>query len=218
MREDVSKADLLSAWQSDDNSLFLKDQLVFVDNQTASALIDLWGKPGKHVQIVDHYDIYDQAINGHYGYAILPFEDLEPVWKVISLDGNTPLEKQFNISQYPLLVPYGFKNTTVGSEITKEVEFPKGNFDPKKMTILTMTGTTGLVRALGENMEKEGVNYPAEGGILSWFVNSDFVHISNEVSFSTDCPHAKKGLPNLQFCSRPEYIGLLDYIHANIIE
>lgn len=214
--DDVSQTDLISAWLGEREIESFKNRTIFVDEKTRTVLTALWGNPGRQVQTTSQDGLYQKAFENHYGFAIIPFEDLQPYWKLITLDGKTPLDKRFETGSYPLMVHFGFIGST--PETGMAIDIPKSNLDLQKLTILTMTGTTAMVRALGENMEKDGVTYPAEGGISGWFRDSDFVHVSNEVSFSTGCPPAKKNNVGLQFCSRPEYIGLLDSIHANIIE
>ena len=47
---------------------------------------------------------------------------------------------------------------------------------------------------------------------------ADITHISNEVSFSENCPFPDPYDPSLRFCSAPVYISLLDYVGADVIE
>jgi poly-gamma-glutamate synthesis protein (capsule biosynthesis protein) len=64
-------------------------------------------------------------------------------------------------------------------------------------------------------MDKNGILYPAEK-IREVLLDADITHISNEVSFVEDCYAAK---PNtMVFCSKPEYIELLKFIDADVIE
>jgi hypothetical protein len=83
--------------------------------------------------------------------------------------------------------------------------------------VVLMTGTTALVRATAWRMETRGLDYPA-GDILDWLTEPDLTHISNEASFNAACPPANPIQTSLVFCSRPEYIQLLDAIGADIIE
>ena len=61
-----------------------------------------------------------------------------------------------------------------------------------------------------------GTTYPAKD-VASWFEHTDFVHVSNEVSFVPDC-EPKPDTRQQPFCSREKYIELLEAVHANIIE
>ncbi len=61
------------------------------------------------------------------------------------------------------------------------------------------------------------MTYPGQD-VRTWLRQADLTHISNEVSFDTQCPPANPNQTNLMFCSRPEYIQLLEDVGADIIE
>jgi len=66
-------------------------------------------------------------------------------------------------------------------------------------------------------MDTLGTTYPGQD-IRSWLLEADIAHISNEVSFNEDCPLANFYSTSTMFCSRPEYIELLDYLGTDIVE
>ena len=216
--DEVSAQDLTSAWRDDLAPSFLHGQPILVSAATRAAFTALWGKAGNNIKTVLNGDLLDQAWNGHYAFAIIPFEDIEPRWKIMRLGGQSPLEKHFDDSTYPLVVNFGWKGAEKAPGSLQNAAMIQTNRDTHKMTVITMTGTTALVRAIGAQMEAKGMTYPAEGGTIDWFWNADYVHISNEVSFADNCPPGNADQKSLQFCSRPEYLQLLQYIHANIIE
>ena len=220
LTDQVSAADLVSAWKDKNPPAFLHGQSILVSPATRNAFSALWGEPGINIKTIagNGSDLLEMAWARQDKFSIIPFEQIGPRWKIIGIDGQSPLDKHFDDSHYPLTVYYGWKGRGEGEPLLKDVPLIKTNRDPNKMTIITMTGTTALVRSIADQMEKNGMTYPAEGGILDWFWNADFVHISNEVSFSNTCPPANPDQKSLQFCSRPEYLQLLQYIHANIIE
>ena len=37
-------------------------------------------------------------------WAIIPFEDIQPKWKVLSVDGQSPIRKDFDADVYPLKI------------------------------------------------------------------------------------------------------------------
>ncbi len=77
-----------------------------------------------------------------------------------------------------------------------------------------MTGVTALSRTIASRMESNGVTYPSERvrGLLR---EHDLLHISNEVSFTDDCPGPMRGT---RFCSDPRYIRLLADVGTDIVE
>ena len=91
------------------------------------------------------------------------------------------------------------------------------NRDPSKMTVLAMTGVTALGRATAYKMDTLGTTYPGKD-IQEWLRSADLTHISNEVSFNPDCPPGSFTSTSTMFCSRPEYIELLDYVGTDIVE
>jgi poly-gamma-glutamate synthesis protein (capsule biosynthesis protein) len=153
---------------------------------------------------------------------LIPFEDFETRWKIITLDGQNPLRKEYDPSAYPLAITYSLHGDPA---LYKSMLVEKGanrilaasDRDAEQMTVLLMTGVTALVRATGWMMDTRGVEFPASsiGDILR---AADITHISNEVSFSPDCPVADPGSGSLRFCSDPKYFDLLTIIDADIVE
>ncbi|HEX7434027.1 MAG TPA: CapA family protein [Anaerolineaceae bacterium] len=220
----VTSDELAQAWKGKAQAVF-KDKPLLVDQNTEAVFEAIWGPPGANaVRILPAGRLLDEAWNSRPSWGLQPFESLEPKWKVLTVDGQSPLHKDFDPSLYSLAVHMALTGESQAAELLKEVKavdlaglIPSTNRDPKKMTILLMTGVTGLVRATAARMEKNGVNYPGQD-IVDWLRSGDFTHISNEVSFSSDCPYPNASSTSLLFCSRDAYIGLLDFVGANIIE
>ncbi|MDX9864155.1 MAG: CapA family protein [Anaerolineaceae bacterium] len=151
-------------------------------------------------------------------WGILPFEALEPRWKVLEVDGISPFREDFSTKEYPLTGSISLSGAAWAlDEAADEITLPAGNFDRGKMTTLLMTGVTALTRSTAARMDEKGILYPGED-IREWMVSADLTHISNEVSFNPDCPPANFGKRVMHFCSRPEYIELLDDVGVDIIE
>ena len=211
--DELSLQDLKAAWQGERLSE-ANGQPLLMDERTLQTFSSLWGAPGDGAVMTAKADELADLAWKLRAWAILPFERLEPRWKVLRIDGKSPLDRG-DLSDYALTVGYGFKG---GEEFAAlGGKLPPGNRDPKRMTTLLMTGTTALVRATGYKMETKGMTYPGED-IRAWTQQADFVHISSESSFNPVCPPANPNQKSLMFCSRPEYIQLLDSIGANIIE
>ena len=120
------------------------------------------------------------------------------------------------MDRYPLTVRFHIEGDQTPFS-TQRGSLLSTNRDPDKMTVVLMTGTTALVRAVGWRMEGKGMTYPGED-VLPWFQSADFRHISNESSFNPACPNANPVQDSLMFCSRPEYIRLLDVLGVNVVE
>ncbi len=152
-------------------------------------------------------------------YAIIPFDMAVPALKVLSVDGQSPYDQDFNPQTYPLSVPVGYacKRPEDQARLDSLVQSFVSNRDPEKFTSVLVTGTTALTRAIGAKMELNGMSYPGEL-IKFWFDQADIAHVSNEVSFNDNCPPADPFQKDLLFCSRPEYVQLFSYMGVDIVE
>jgi poly-gamma-glutamate capsule biosynthesis protein CapA/YwtB (metallophosphatase superfamily) len=66
-------------------------------------------------------------------------------------------------------------------------------------------------------MEQKGVLYPSQK-IKGWLTSADIVHVSNEVSFNSDCPPPLPNTTTMAFCSAAKYFDLLKDVRARVIE
>ena len=150
--------------------------------------------------------------------SIVPFEKLEPRWKVLTVDGWSPIQKSEPGDGYPLQVSFGLSgDPSLRGEVAAALDLPPSNRDLARMTVVLMTGVTALTRATAWQMERNGINYPAEM-IRDWLLEPDLTHISNEVSFASYCPVPDPSQEGLHFCSDPKYISLLEWIDVDLIE
>src|SRR5690606_29759489 len=96
-------------------------------------------------------------------WAIVPFETLEPRWKVLAIDGLSPIHKDFSPEAYLLQIPISLTGE-LGAMAGAGMNFPipATNRDPQKLTVIAMTGVTALVRATAFTMEQQGITYPAQ--------------------------------------------------------
>jgi hypothetical protein len=210
---EVSAQDLLLTWNGSSTGPFAGLPLL-MDIQTKAVFTAWWGEPAEGViQVASADNLVDTAWANRPSWAIVPFEALEPRWKVLSIDGISPLRRDFDPSAYGLSVPIAL-TTPPG---LYDWSLPEGNRDPNMLTIVNMTGVTALVRGTALWMERYGIPYPARdvGNLLA---SADITHINNEVPFFQDCPYPALETPWLISCSPPAYIELLDLVGADVIE
>jgi len=151
-------------------------------------------------------------------FSLLPFEELAPRWKVLAVDGLSPIQKAFDAESYALRIAFGLSGDPEAKALlAANLDWPASNRDPEKLTVVAMTGVTALTRATAWKMEQNGVLYPAEK-IIDWLQDADITHISNEVSFYADCPAPNPVRQGLQFCSDPKYIELFEAVGVDVIE
>jgi hypothetical protein len=215
--DEITLDELMRAWHGEHLSEETGSQLV-LDQKTLTAFESQWGPPADGaVKVVPGDELIDETWR-RSDWAIVPFEAISPRWKIIRIDGHSPLDRG-SLEGYPLTIHFRLNGVfeAVQAFLNDQGSLPSTNRDPNLLTTVLMTGTTALVRAVGWKMETHGMDYPA-GDILNWLQNADYTHISNESSFNPSCPAANPNQTSLMFCSRPEYFHLLETIGADVIE
>ncbi len=197
-------------------------QQILVSESTDTIFSQLWGESDStKIRVANSEEMLDSAWAEKNTWAIIPFEELSPRWKVLRIDGLSPLDRGLDLARYPLAARLNWEGRIpVGADKVqplREAGLQGTNRDENKLTRILLTGTTALVRTTAERMETMGIDYPI-GDILPWLLDADFTHISNEISFNDQCtPEIAKRM-GTRFCSPTNYIELLDLIDADIIE
>lgn len=231
--DDVKWADIQRYWQGDQSALRTlttgKQSPEFIATPTTLAyLTSLLGAPSPAVKIEQvPPDAVISTLWAHRtaAWAIMPFQNLDPQVKVLTLDGASIFNRGLDLRTYPLVESFGFTGDPQLVAATAEAISSAGkwiatNRDLSRMTILVMTGVTALSRATAYQMEKTGITLPARD-ISPFLADADLVHTSNEVAFATDCPFpnpAYTDTTQIRFCSKDNYLDLLKAIHLNIVE
>jgi poly-gamma-glutamate synthesis protein (capsule biosynthesis protein) len=208
---------LLRSWRGEAVGPFAGRPLL-MDEGTRASLSVLWGPPADQaVQTLAGEQLLNQAWADGKAWGIVPFEVLEPRWKVLAVDGQSPLRKGFDPAAYALAAPISIAGPGDLVAAYRPALTPAGNRDPQKMTVLAMTGVTALVRATAFAMEQKGVLYPGRD-IGDYLLEADLTHISNEVPFARDCPYPNPVQAGMRFCSDTRYIKLLEAVGTDIVE
>ncbi|MBN2556142.1 MAG: CapA family protein [Anaerolineales bacterium] len=213
-RDAISADDLRNLWTTAGGN-----NRLYASANTIAAFESLWGSAAG-TNVVQTSAAVDPEVLWYSSpvIALVPFEELNIRWKVLQVDGRSPLQRDFDPSRYPLVVVFGLTGPQESVDaIESMLAWPAINREPQKLTVLAMTGTTALARTTAARMEQYGTAYPARD-ILPWFQGADIVHVSNEVSFAEDCPTPNPLQVDLRFCSAPENQELLVLIGADIIE
>ena len=197
-------------------------QQILLDESTLAVFSRVWGEPNlSKIRVANRDDLLEIAWSEKFTWAILPFEEIAPRWKVIRIGGLSPFDRGLDLSAYPLTVKFSWQGQTSTGQATvsdlRNAGFASTNRDEGKLTRVLLTGVTALVRSTAERMETMGIDYPI-GDILPWLLDADFTHISNEVSFNKECPPAIPVRLGTRFCSAPKYVELLDLIDVEIVE
>lgn len=216
---EVTSAELLQAWGGSPAPNF-PGYPILLSQSTYQFLSAWWGFPAQQaVKILPDERLLTFAWDNRPALAIVPFERLEPRWKVFAIDGISPIRKDFNQTGYALSIPISLLGQTslAGAKADLLARLPGSNRDSGKLTTLILTGVTALARGTALTMEQKGITYPAQD-IRDWLREADFLHISNEIPFYDQCPFPELYPSELRFCSSPRYIALLDEIGTDIVE
>jgi hypothetical protein len=217
--DDVPFAAVQAAWQGQPVQCDACDFTgpLRMSESTLAALKVVLGEPAAGaVEVLPADQITPKLWEAKPAWGIVPFDELNPRLKVLSIDGRTPFHRNLDLNAYPLTTKIGIAGPIEKAERWQAAFGPPlTNRDESKMTLVAMTGVTAMSRRFATAMEQSGVLYPAEK-IKDWFASSDIVHISNEVSFSQGCTPLPSG--TAVFCSDPKYLDLLKYIGTDVIE
>lgn len=209
--DDTNAASISSGWASGASEL----GRLLLDAPTAAVLEATWGAPTGGEIVAD--DFLGRVWAARPSWTILPFEELRPEWKVLRVDGRSPLTHDFVAEGYPLTVPM-----TITGDPAAVAAFrlrwagPAVNHDPARLTRVAISGVTALVRATAAQMEQRGILWPGEE-VAPVFAAADIAHVSNEVSFAADCPYPD-AYGGTTFCSRDPYFELLKNLGIDVIE
>jgi len=216
--DQVSTRDLKQSWKGNPSGSFAGQPLL-MDESTFGVLSGWWGESAPSAaRVVPTEELLESAWNQRPSWGIVPFESIEPGWKVLAIDNQSPLRQDFNPGEYALTIPFSFQgDPQLIEQVLANSSLPSTNRDPNLLTRVAVTGVTALVRATAFTMHRNGITYPARdiGEVLR---SADITHVSNEIPFTPDCPFPNPVQENLRFCSRPEYIELLEEVGTDIVE
>ena len=210
----MSGSELLSLWQGTSIGTPL-----IMDQNTHDMFTAFWGPTnGTNVQVIAKEALLDYAWTHQPTLALVPFNDLNPRWKVLPVDGLSPIHRDFDAATYRLKIPISLISDPQRVDLIRSnFVIPASNYDPSKMTVVALTGVTALVRATAFTMEKRGMLYPAQD-IRDLLLHADITHISNEVPFAVDCPFPNPKQEEIRFCSADQYIQLLEDVGTDVVE
>lgn len=207
--DDISLSELRLRWQG------LETAPLYVTESAARDLPAVLGT--RRVSVLSEESWNTLFASTPDAIGILPFDRLDPSYKVLTVDGLNPLDKALDPLQYPLAVALtvsGEGAPFVAALLNASI-LPRTNRDTSQMTTLIMTGVTAMTRGTAARMEANGYTYPAEV-ISATLRAADITHISNEVPFLDDC--VVNATPNnLIMCSHTDYWATLEAVGTDIV-
>jgi len=216
LTDNVTSQELLGVWSGSSSGPFAGIPIL-MEESTLMTFTKMWGTPAEGVvRVVPADQLLDTAWKQMPSWAIIPFEQIEPKWKVLMIDGQSPIQKKFDPLVYPLTVNYRLM-CVEQCQVPGGLNFSYQNRDPKKMTTVIMTGVTALVRATARTMNTKGILYPGEL-IRDLLREADITHINNEVPFYSGCPQPDPNQKRQVFCSDPRYMALITDMGTDVME
>jgi len=215
VRDSITMAELERLWREAEEPTLP----IYVSPATEQAVRTILGEPGANVRIFASSEMMvDAAWDARPSLAIIPFDELDVRWKVLELNGASPLRPDFDRAGYPLRVGFGLAGGAALDALESVAgPLPVSNRDPARMTTVVMTGVTALTRATAWQMSRRGATFPAND-VGEWLRSADVTHISHEVAFAPDCPPPSPDLNVLIFCSAPANIELLEVVGTDVVE
>ncbi|MBK7178613.1 MAG: CapA family protein [Chloroflexi bacterium] len=211
--DDITLADAQAAWLNGDLVLTAAMETI---------LRDWWGSPASEPTIVAPEQLIDTLWRTQTSYdkpvlTIVPFEQLDPRLKVLAVDGNSPISANYDQANYGLKLPLGWVGAeTAVAQLAALWPEPLTNRHDDQITHITMTGPSGLSRAVADRMEKYGYQYPGEE-IAPLMQAADIAHMSHENAFAPDCPDPTP-TGGTTFCAQPKTIELMTWLGVDVVE
>ncbi|MFZ4657116.1 MAG: CapA family protein [Caldilineaceae bacterium] len=209
VRDDISLNELQQRWQGFDGTP------LFVTVDADAPLEALWGTTNNPILPVT--ELFSTLENTPDALGIMPFDQLDPRFKVLTIDGVNVLDNRLDPTTYPLAFAIQAKGmgASLLTELLRPVVTPITNRDATQLTTLMMTGVTAMSRGTAAAMERNGILYPA-AIISATLAAADITHISNEIPFLDDCV-VNNTLNNLILCSHTNYWATLEAVGTDIV-
>ncbi len=208
--DDVTLKELQQRWQGFGAGplLVTADAITLLQSQ--------WGVPAAPLVAQDELLPALEATPDAWG--IMPFDQLNPRYKVLTIDGVNLLSNQFEPADYPLGIALAVEGVGQGlltAYLRQTLPDPLTNRAADQLTTLLMTGVTAMARGTAAAMTRSGILYPA-AVISATFAAADITHISNEIPFLDDCV-VNNTLNNLILCSHTDYWATLEAVGTDIV-
>lgn len=212
--KNVNFEDLEKIWSDKVENI---DLILWIQPEAEDDLQTIFNRePGN--QVVFSFE-RPESCESNYCWRVMNFSHSDPEWKIITIDGQSPLTSKFDVNDYKLVTRIFLNpNTTNDSENNPPFLIEtRSNFDPSLLTSVLMTGTTALVRNTAYQIEQFGIDFPIRN-LEVLFESVDIIHVSNEVPFYSKCPPAVPVRKEMRFCSNPGYIETLQLMGVDVVE
>jgi len=227
--DDISWEEFKKFWNGDENSLMFTrdsetDPYLIISEDTLNVLQVVLGEcKNNNLEISAREDILSNIKENPNNFSIIPFNEIIPEYKVLTLDGMSILNKDINILEYPLTLSINISgsNPELVDEVENNLEETfNANRNIEKLATINMTGVTAPAqgKTIGNRMNEYGPLYPAEK-IVDVLLDADITHISNEIPFMENCTGSRYiETGDCVFCCKPEHVELLKFVGTDVVE
>jgi len=209
VQDDITLAEVQARWQGQGEAP------LFATTDAAQWLSANWGP--LNATLVDQKSLLAKLEATPGAIGLLAFDQLDPSYKVLTIDGANVLNNWLDANNYPLGVALTMDGpgSTALAPLLRSAAGEFTNRVPNQLTTLLMTGVTAMSRGTAAAMARNGVLYPASV-VSATFAAADITHVSNEVPFLEDCV-VNNTVNNLILCSHTSYWEALRAIGTDIV-
>jgi poly-gamma-glutamate synthesis protein (capsule biosynthesis protein) len=186
---------------------------LFLDPETARVWTGLPATVTALPDVVGAVWVYRPA------WTLVPFDGLRPEYKVLTVDGRSPLASGFEPSDYPLTVMIGTEGVAKGVEVFLALWGDVWtNRDPALLTTVSLSGVSAPARSVGWVMQTSGVRTPGEN-VAPVLSAADVAHVSNEIPLTPNCPLSEQQpVGDAVFCAPEGHLELFTSLGVDIVE
>jgi poly-gamma-glutamate synthesis protein (capsule biosynthesis protein) len=215
LQDDISLEEITARWTG------ASADPLFVTPEGAVFLPTVLGERAVEIPVVSPGEMRTRLAETPGALGLLPFDQLDPTFKVLAVDGRNALDNRLDTDAYPLTVALHVRGEAAPllvqylRPIVSSISPVIDNRDPYQMTTLVMTGVTAMSRGTAAAMERNGYLFPSMV-ISDTLAAADITHVSNEVPFLDDCV-VRNTVNNLTLCSHTDYWAALEAIGTDIV-
>ncbi len=213
--DEISFADIQARWTG------ASVAPLFITPESAVFLPAVLGERAVNVPVVSPGEMRTRLEATPDAVGLVGFDQLDPTFKVLTVDGLNVLDKALDTNAYPLAVALHIEGEAAPlliqylRPIVSSLSPVANNRDVDQMTSLIMTGVTAMSRGTAAAMERNGYLFPSMV-ISDTLRAADITHVSNEVPFLDDC-QVNNSVNNLILCSHTDYWAALEAIGTDIV-
>ena len=185
---------------------------------TLTTISQRLGQSAAGVIVVDNPDaLVERVWAADDVWGIVPLAQLSAELRTLTIDGQSPLDRNADINRYPLAFSIGaIGDAEQIAQLQTELPAVSLDWQPDKLTRVAMTGVTALVRATAYFMEQNGILWAGEE-VREVLNSADIAHLSNEVAFVEGCPYPN-WIGGTSFCSDIRYFELVKDLGIDVME